>query len=132
MQCFDLLGYTPMKGFFSTWTALGLAVGLFNPSVAFGEGGCLIIEMPVNQTALPGDLKASAGDATPTVHPRAKGKAQSRTPQRSTNSALDDTQVRAIILDQSAPAYCSGARIVDGDESGHYLHATAPFHELEK
>jgi hypothetical protein len=113
-----------MSGSFFTWPALGLAFGLFSSSQTFGEGGCLIIEMPVNQQAAPvGDPKASAGEAS-SVHPRAKGKAQSRTPQRLTNSTLDDTQLRALILDQNAPAYCGGARIVEGDESGQYLHPT--------
>ena len=120
------LSVTPMSGSFFTWPALGLAfelLGLFSSSQAFGEGGCLVIEMPVNQQAVPVDPKASAGEAS-SVHPRAKGKARGRIAQRLTNSTLDDTQLKALILDQSAPAYCGGARIVEGDKSGQYLHPT--------
>jgi hypothetical protein len=104
-----------MRGRSSIWLALSLAFGLAGPSQAFAEGGCLIIEIPINPQSVAGDAKASVGEATSSVHPRAK-KAQRRAPQ------LDDTQLKAFILEQSAPAYCGGARIVEGDEAGQYVH----------
>jgi len=111
----------PMRALISILPACSLALGLFSVTHAFGEGWCVIIEIPKNQQAVAGDPKPSVGKATSSVHPRAKAKAQRRTPQALTSSTLDDTQLKAFILSQSAAADCDGARIVEGDESGHRI-----------
>jgi hypothetical protein len=95
-----------MRALISILPACSLAFGLVSVTRAFGESWCVIIEIPINQKAAPGDAKNSVGSAHPKI------KAQRRTPQ------FDDTQLKAFILSQSAAADCAGARIVEGDESG--------------
>jgi hypothetical protein len=99
----------PMRALISILPACSLALGLGSVTHAFGEGWCSIIEVPMNQQAVPGDPKASVGS----VHSKVKG-------QRGTLQ-LDDTKLKALILEHSAQAYCDGARIVEGDESGQRI-----------
>ena len=106
----------PVRGLLSIWSALGLAIGLVGPSQTFGEGGCIVVEIPMNQPAVSGELKYSVGEATSGVPSRSRAKAQRRTPQA--GSSLDDTRLKALILEQSASVYCDGEKIIEGDESG--------------
>jgi hypothetical protein len=109
-----------MRGWFSIWQALCLTIVLVGPSQTFGEGGCLVIEIPTNQPAVSGNLKYSVGEATSTSVPsRSKAKAQRRTSQA--GSTLDDTQLKALILEQSASVYCDGEKIIEGDETGQRI-----------
>ena len=34
-----------MKAYFPVWSALGLALGFVNPNQVYGEAGCLVIEI---------------------------------------------------------------------------------------
>ena len=95
----------PMRALISILPACSVAFWLVSVTHPFGEGWCVIIEIPMNQRAAPGDAKNSVGNPHPKV------KAQRRTPQ------FDDTLLKAFTLSQSAAADCDGARIVEGDET---------------
>ena len=118
--CFDKL--KGMKAWSPVWSALCLALGLASPNQVYGEAGCFVVDVTMDQQAAPQrepvDQQASAErEPTSSVHPRGKVK-----PVRNAQSPAiaDQARVKAFMSGQSMADYCGETKIVEGDESGQY------------
>ena len=113
-----------MKACSPVWSALCLALGLVSPNQVYGEAGCFVVEIVMDQPAAlrePVDPQPSAErEPTSSVHPRGKVKPVKQAP--ASTSLNDQTRVKAFMSGQNMSDYCGDTKIVEGDETGQYRH----------
>jgi hypothetical protein len=113
-----------MKAYFPVWSALGLALGFVNPNQVYGEAGCLVIEIVMDQQAPgqrePADQASAEREPTSSVHPRGKVKPVKNAQAPTSPSLTDQARVSAFMSGQNLADYCGHTKIVEGDESGQY------------
>jgi hypothetical protein len=113
-----------MKAYFPVWCALGLALGFVSPNRVYGEAGCLVIEIVMDQQAPrqrePADQAPAEREPTSGVHPRGKVKPVKNTQALTSPSLTDQARVSAFMSGQNMADYCGDTKIVEGDESGQY------------
>jgi hypothetical protein len=114
-----------MKAWSPVLSALCLAFGLVSPNQVYGEAGCFVVEVMMDQQAAPQrepvDQQASAErESTSSVHPRGKVKPVRNAQSPASPSLADLARVKAFMSGQSMADYCGDTKIVEGDESGQY------------
>jgi hypothetical protein len=113
-----------MKACSPVWSALCLALGLVSPNQVYGEAGCFVVEIVMDQPAPltePVDPPPSAErEPTSSVLPRGKVKSAKQAP--ATTSLNDQARVKAFMSGQIMADYCGDTKIVEGDETGQYRH----------
>jgi hypothetical protein len=115
-----------MKASSTVWSALCLVLGLVSPNQVYGEAGCLVVEIMMDQ---PASLSESVGqqtsaerEPTSSAHPRGKVKPVKNAQAPASPSLIDQARVKAFISEQNMADYCGDTKIVEGDASGQYRH----------
>jgi hypothetical protein len=113
-----------MKAALPFWSALCLVLGLVSPNRVYGEVGCLVVEIMMDQPAPlsePVDQQPSAErELTSSVHPRGKVKPVKNAQGPAPPSLTDQARVKAFMSGQDMADYYSDTKIVEGNESGRY------------
>jgi hypothetical protein len=102
-------------------SALGFVFALTGPNQVFGEVGCFVVEVMMDQHAPSGAL--AEREPASRIHPRGKVGASKHAAQAPASPSLDDqatVRTKAFMLGQNPADYCGGIKIVEGDETGQY------------
>ena len=99
----------PMKACSYLCAALGLVFGLASPNQVFGEVGCFVVEVMMDQHA----QSEALADREPasSVHPSGKAKASKHAAQAPASPSIDDqatARTKAFMLGQNPTDYCAG------------------------
>jgi hypothetical protein len=113
-----------MKAWSPLWSALGLALGVVSPNQVYGEAGCLVVEIMMDQPAPlsePADQQLSAErEPTSSMPARGKVKPQKNAQVPASPSLTDQARVKAFVSGQSMADYCGDIKIIEGDELGRH------------
>ena len=102
---------------------LCLVLGRVGLKRVYGETGCLVFEIMMDQSAPlsePVDQQPSAErEPISSVHPRGKAKPVKNAQAPASPSRTDQARVKAFMSEQDMADYCGDTKIVEGDESRH-------------